>query len=239
MRTLGGDKIWPRPWGRGWIQVYFPGHLQSLVHAVELGATDTQNPYCPGDTVLSQQPWLPTSIQGALPPQRTSKQGPRNVLRWKGHCFLTQSGMNIWHPLGFRPKQASDCPQMGCRYTEGAALRARHLTKSRVTLGKAFKLHFLTGGLDKLAFHILRIIESLADRVSRTGQMKTTVRESQKIALAKLGKPSEADPGGCCPSCQVELLPGLQVEMHFRMEAAGALKEGRALTGLNSDLVTY
>lgn len=84
---------------------------------------------------------------------------------------------------------------MGCRYTEGAALRARHLTKSRVTLGKAFKLHFLTGGLDKLAFHILRIIESLADRVSRTGQMKTTVRESQKIALAKLGQPSEADPG--------------------------------------------
>ena len=99
MRTLGVDKIWPRPWGRGWIQVYFPGHPQSLVHAVELGATDTQNPYCPGDTVLSQQPWLPTSIQGALPPQRTSKQGPRNVLRWKGHCFLTQSGMNIWHPL--------------------------------------------------------------------------------------------------------------------------------------------
>ena len=84
---------------------------------------------------------------------------------------------------------------MGCRYTEGAALRARHLTKSRVTLGKAFKLHFLTGGLDKLAFHILRIIESLADRVSQTGQMKTRVRESPKIALAKRSRPSEADPG--------------------------------------------
>lgn len=31
----------------------------------------------------------------------------------------------------------------------------------------------------------------------------------------------------------------MQVEMYFRMEAAGALKEGRALTGLNSGLVTY
>ena len=81
---------------------------------------------------------------------------------------------------------------MGCRYTEGAALRARHLTKSRVSLGKAFTLHFLTGGLDKLAFHILRIIESLADRVSQTGASAFFLRWKAleiRLILREIGMP--------------------------------------------------
>lgn len=96
--------------------------------------------------------------------------------------FFLHSAEYICMKIFFLELDLSVVDRSGCLHPKRAALESSgalcpqsdSFTKSRVTLGKVFKLHFLIEALDKASILHLLKKRQLFDRVSQTGQMKTT-----------------------------------------------------------------
>lgn len=133
---------------------------------MEMGAADTPAPHSRRrGTVLGRQPWPPRP----QPPgsSTTAENFPAGTMQclqlegtwfsnsvWDGHSTSFGSQPNA-EPLTVRRWAAR--AQRSCVEGSGVSVSGRALTESRVTLGKAFKPHFLIEGLDKAGTsHLLK-----------------------------------------------------------------------------------